>query len=216
MALETSGRLKVIIIQGRDLVIRDFKTSDPYVVVKLGKQSVSVNVLQNLNYLFRISSLERYHLIQLTIHILKQKARTKVISSNLNPVWNEELNFTMDTKHSAVLKFIVPQEMFDKDLFKRDDKMGRATFNLQPMQSASRLSKILGISGGETTLRKVVPGVDDCFQEEYSIRCVDGEVVQDVWLRLTGVESGEIQVRIIYVEDESVRSWATNCKREFC
>ncbi|KAG6573516.1 Protein C2-DOMAIN ABA-RELATED 11, partial [Cucurbita argyrosperma subsp. sororia] len=123
MAVETSGRLKVIIIQGRDLVIRDFKTSDPYVVVKLGKQ---------------------------------------------------------------------------------------------PMQSASRLSKILGISGGETTLRKVVPGMDDCFQEEYSIRCVDGEVVQDVWLRLTGVESGEIQVRIIYVEDESVRSWATNCKREFC
>ncbi|XP_022925329.1 protein C2-DOMAIN ABA-RELATED 11-like [Cucurbita moschata] len=178
MAVETSGRLKVIIIQGRDLVIRDFKTSDPYVVVKLGKQ----------------------------------KARTKVISSNLNPVWNEELNFTMDTKHSAVLKF----EMFDKDLFKRDDKMGRATFNLQPMQSASRLSKILGISGGETTLRKVVPGMDDCFQEEYSIRCVDGEVVQDVWLRLTGVESGEIQVRIIYVEDESVGSWATNCKREFC
>lgn len=46
MAAEPSGRLKVIIIQGKNLVIRDFRTSDPYVVVKLGTQ---VNVILNLN-----------------------------------------------------------------------------------------------------------------------------------------------------------------------
>lgn len=35
---EQLGILKVIVVQGKRLVIRDFKTSDPYVVVKLGNQ----------------------------------------------------------------------------------------------------------------------------------------------------------------------------------
>lgn len=33
------GLLKVIIVKGNDLAIRDFKSSDPYVVTKLGKQA---------------------------------------------------------------------------------------------------------------------------------------------------------------------------------
>lgn len=160
----------------------------------------------------------------MTILFPIQKAKTKVICSNLNPVWNEELNFTIGSEPIELLNFVSDfaislnrtisvfllqhlsrslraQEVYDKDLFKRDDKMGRASFNLQPMQSASRLRKILGMSAGETSLRKVVPGKDDCLKEEYCVRCVDGELVQDVWLRLRGVESGEIQVRIIYVEE---------------
>ena len=35
---ERLGILKVIVVQGKRLVIRDFKSSDPYVVVKLGNQ----------------------------------------------------------------------------------------------------------------------------------------------------------------------------------
>ncbi|XP_028228820.1 protein C2-DOMAIN ABA-RELATED 11-like isoform X3 [Glycine soja] len=35
---EQLGLLKVIVVQGKRLVIRDFKTSDPYVVLKLGNQ----------------------------------------------------------------------------------------------------------------------------------------------------------------------------------
>lgn len=30
--------LKVVVVQGKRLVIRDFKSSDPYVVLKLGNQ----------------------------------------------------------------------------------------------------------------------------------------------------------------------------------
>lgn len=35
---EQLGLLKVIVVQGKRLVIRDFKSSDPYVVLKLGNQ----------------------------------------------------------------------------------------------------------------------------------------------------------------------------------
>ncbi|KAB5519034.1 hypothetical protein DKX38_023353 [Salix brachista] len=58
---EQLGLLKVTVVKGRKLVIRDFKTSDPYVVVKLGNQT----------------------------------AKTKYINSCLNPVWNEELSFSL-------------------------------------------------------------------------------------------------------------------------
>ncbi|KAM5588947.1 hypothetical protein ABKV19_007084 [Rosa sericea] len=156
---ETSmGELKVTVVQGKRLVIRDFKSSDPYVVVKLGNQM----------------------------------AKTKVINSCLNPVWNEELSFC-PTEPVGVLNL----EVFDKDFLKTDDKMGHAHLSLQPIVSAARLGQILQVSSsGETTLRKVVPDSDNCLVRESTINCVDGEVVQSVWLRLCDVESGEIELKI--------------------
>ncbi|XP_020230748.1 protein C2-DOMAIN ABA-RELATED 11 [Cajanus cajan] len=151
--------LKVKIVQGKKLVIRDFKSSDPYVVVKLGNQT----------------------------------AKTKVINCCLNPVWNEELNFILtETEPLRVLNL----EVFDKDLWKADDKMGNTCINLQPLISASRLRDILKVFSGETTLRKVTPDSENCLARESSINCVNGEVVQNVWLRLRGVESGELQLTI--------------------
>lgn len=90
--------------------------------------------------------------------------------------------------------------MFDKDLLKTDDKMGRAHLSLQPLVSAARLRQILQNFPGETTLRKVVPDSDNCLLRESSITCVNGEVVQSVWLRLCEVESGEIELKIKLIE----------------
>ncbi|XP_004293406.1 PREDICTED: probable ADP-ribosylation factor GTPase-activating protein AGD13-like isoform 3 [Fragaria vesca subsp. vesca] len=152
------GLLKVTVVQGRRLVIRDFKSSDPYVVVKLGNQM----------------------------------AKTKVINSCLNPVWNEELTFN-PTEPIGVLNL----EVFDKDFLKTDDKMGHAHLSLQPIVSAARLGQILrASSSGETTLRKVVPDSDNCLVRDSTITGVDGGVVQSVWLRLCDVESGELELKI--------------------
>ncbi|KAG5516236.1 hypothetical protein RHGRI_037063 [Rhododendron griersonianum] len=165
---EPLGLLKVIVVQGKRLVVRDFKSSDPYVIVKLGNQT----------------------------------AKTRVISSCLNPVWNEELSFSL--KESAEILNLVsfyesrlnPVQVFDKDRFKADDKMGHAHLSLQPLISAARLRQILGVSSGETTLRKVIPDTDNCLAWDSTISCINGEVVQDVWLRLSDVESGEIELKI--------------------
>lgn len=42
---EELGMLKVVVVQGRRLVIRDFKSSDPYVVVQLGNQVIFLRPL---------------------------------------------------------------------------------------------------------------------------------------------------------------------------
>ncbi|XP_022716259.1 protein C2-DOMAIN ABA-RELATED 11-like isoform X2 [Durio zibethinus] len=126
---EMLGLLKVVVVQGKRLVIRDFKSSDPYVVVKLGDQ-----------------------------------------------------------------------EVFDKDRFKADDKMGHAYLNLQPLVSAARLRHVVRVSSGEMTLRKVVPDIDNCLVTDSCISCINGEVVQSAWLRLCAVESGEIELKVRLIE----------------
>ncbi|KAI4372320.1 hypothetical protein MLD38_010565 [Melastoma candidum] len=162
---EPLGLLKVTVVRGKGLVIRDFKSSDPYVVLKLANQI----------------------------------AKTKVISSCLNPTWNEEFSLRLT---GPVEELNLSLEVFDKDRFKADDKMGHARVNLQPLLSAARLRKILKVCSGETTtLRKVVPDGDNCLMRESSITCVNGEVIQDVWLRLCEVESGEIHLKIKLVDD---------------
>ncbi|KAH1054882.1 hypothetical protein J1N35_032947 [Gossypium stocksii] len=158
---ELLGLLKVVVVQGKRLVIRDFKSSDPYVIAKLGDQV----------------------------------AKTKVINSCLNPVWNEELTFSL-SEPVGVLNL----EVFDKDRFKADDKMGHAYLNLQPLVSAARLRHALRVSSGEMTLRKVVPDTDNCLVRESSISLINGEVVQSVWLRLCAVESGEIELKVRLIE----------------
>ncbi|KAL2593034.1 hypothetical protein GLYMA_12G119100v4 [Glycine max] len=158
------GLLKIIVMQGKRLVIQDFKTSDPYVVLKLGNQ-------------------------------------TKVINSCLNPVWNEELNFTL-TEPLGVLNLREREierereEVFDKDLLKVDDKMGNTFLNLQPIVSVARLRDILRVSSIETTLRKVIPDGENYLVRERNTNCVNGEVVQNVWLRLRGVKYGELELTI--------------------
>lgn len=151
------GILKVLVVQGKRLVVRDFKSSDPYVKIKLGDQI----------------------------------AKTKVINSNLNPVWNEELTFTLNEPVGTLYL-----EVFDKDRFKADDEMGYAHVNIQPLIAAARLKHILNVSSGETTLRKVIPNSDNCLARDSCISCVNSEIVQEVWLRLCGVESGEIELKL--------------------
>ncbi|CAJ1972459.1 unnamed protein product [Sphenostylis stenocarpa] len=44
---EQLGVLKIIVVQGKRLVIRDFKNSDPYVVLKLGNQTAKTKVINS-------------------------------------------------------------------------------------------------------------------------------------------------------------------------
>ncbi|RZC93194.1 hypothetical protein C5167_029170 [Papaver somniferum] len=161
---EKVGVLKVTVVQGKQLMIRDFRTSDPYVVFKLGNQVV----------------------------------KTKVINSCLNPVWNEELSLDV-TQSAGVLN----KEVFDKDRFKSDDKMGTAHLNLQQIASAARLKQVIKARPGESTkIRIILPGSDNSLVRESYVSCVNGEILQDVWLRLCGVESGELEMKLKWIEDQ--------------
>lgn len=152
------------IVNGKRLVIRDFTSSDPYVVVKVENQT----------------------------------AKTKVINSCLNPVWNEELTFSIKDPHSE-LKL----EVFDKDRFKSDDKMGHAFISLQPIISSSKLKRALQLTSGETKLRKVAPETDNCLLDDSFVTYTNSEIVQELRLRLCDVESGELTVTLKWFEQSA-------------
>ncbi|KAK1629810.1 hypothetical protein QYE76_004125 [Lolium multiflorum] len=112
------GVLKVVVASGTNLAIRDFTSSDPYVVVRLADKH----------------------------------AKTKVINSCLNPVWNEEMVFSIE-EPVGVIKF----EVFDRDRFKSDDKMGHAFLDLQRWLGRRSCGARSSSRREETKLRKVAP-----------------------------------------------------------
>ncbi|KAF0911770.1 hypothetical protein E2562_012278 [Oryza meyeriana var. granulata] len=158
------GVLKVVVASGTNLAVRDFTSSDPYVVVRFAGTN----------------------------------AKTKVINRCLNPVWNEEMSFSIE-EPAGVIKF----EVFDWDRFKYDDKMGHAFLELQPVAAAAKLRRALRLTTGETKLRKVAASVDNCLLCDSFVTYADGEVVLDSWLRLRDVESGELFVTVKWIEADA-------------
>lgn len=149
--IEFQGLLKVRVIKGTHLAVRDLKTSDPYVVVSVGHQTM----------------------------------KTRVINSNLNPIWNEELMLSVPCP-PLPLKV----QVFDKDLLSADDSMGDAEVDLQPLVSAARIHDGVKLTG-QVQVGKWLASNDNALVEDSVIYLKeDGHVVQGVSLKLKNVESG--------------------------
>ncbi|KAL7612382.1 protein C2-DOMAIN ABA-RELATED 4 [Lactuca sativa] len=153
------GLLRVHIHKGVNLAIRDLRSSDPYVIIRMGKQ----------------------------------KLKTRVVKKNLNPVWDEDLTL------SIVEPLPVKLEVYDRDLFSADDRMGDAEFDFTPFLEAVRMrlnSDILN----NTIITTVKPTRTNCLAEESYITWTDGRVVQNMVLRLRNVECGEIEIKLSWID----------------
>ncbi|ONK66664.1 uncharacterized protein A4U43_C06F10700 [Asparagus officinalis] len=152
------GLLRVRIKRGVTLAVRDVRSSDPFVVLRMGKQ----------------------------------KLKSRVIKSNVNPEWNEDLTLSVEDPTIPVRL-----EVYDKDRFSADDPMGNAEFNIQPFIEALKMKS--GLIPNGTILNKMTPNRHNCLAEESLIYLSDGEIVQDMVLRLKEVESGEVELRLEWV-----------------
>uniref|UniRef100_A0A0C9S773 TSA: Wollemia nobilis Ref_Wollemi_Transcript_9546_846 transcribed RNA sequence n=1 Tax=Wollemia nobilis TaxID=56998 RepID=A0A0C9S773_9CONI len=155
------GLLKVRVVKGRNMAVRDFSSSDPFVVVKLANQTV----------------------------------RTRVVKKNLNPVWDEELTLSVPDP-TPPLKL----QVLDKDTLSKDDKMGDAEIDLQPLVMAVRMQNVVSNSNSKTELRRLVASKDNCLVKDSCICYVNGQTVQDVCLRLQNVESGELELELKWID----------------
>lgn len=146
-------------MKGTNLAVRDVRTSDPYVILTLGKQTV----------------------------------KTRVISSNLNPVWNEELMLSVPLSSSSL-----KVQVFDKDTFSADDSMGDAEVAIQPLVSAASALGNTDISG-TIQIGKWLATSDNALLRDSVINLIEGRVKQDVFLKLQNVESGELDLELEWV-----------------
>lgn len=158
--VEFQGLLKVRVIRGTNLAVRDVLTSDPYVVLTVGQQTV----------------------------------KTHVVNSNLNPVWNEELMLSVPCPPPPL-----KVQVYDKDIFSRDDIMGVAEVDLQPLVSAARIHE--GIKGhGHMQIGKWLATTDNALTHDSIIWLTDdGEMKQELSLKLQNVECGELDLELEWV-----------------
>ncbi|KAJ8761151.1 hypothetical protein K2173_001207 [Erythroxylum novogranatense] len=153
------GLLRIHVNRGLNLAIRDARSSDPYLVVKMGKQ----------------------------------KLKTRVVKKNVNPEWNEDLTLLIIDPNLPI-----KIEVFDRDLFSRDDRMGDAEFDIRPFTEAVKMNKENLTQG--TVITRIQPNRENCVAEESHIIWADGKVVQNLWLRLQNVESGEVEFQLQWID----------------
>ncbi|XP_006346893.1 protein C2-DOMAIN ABA-RELATED 2-like isoform X2 [Solanum tuberosum] len=91
------------------------------------------------------------------------------------------------------------QQVYDKDTFSYDDKMGDAELDVVPFIDAVRMTRFKNIPNG-VILSRIMPNRQNCYSEESCIVYENGKVVQNVFLRLRNVECGEIQLQLQWID----------------
>lgn len=160
------GLLRVRVKRGINLAVRDVRSSDPYVVIRMGKQ----------------------------------KLKTRVVKKDVNPHWNEDLTLSVADPNLPV-KLIV----YDHDLFTKDDKMGEAEFDIRPFIETLKMN-LAGLPNG-TVITRTQPSRQNCLSEDSCIVYSDGNVVQDLFLRLKNVECGELEIQLQWITLPSTRGF---------
>ncbi|KAK4773759.1 hypothetical protein SAY87_028778 [Trapa incisa] len=122
-----------------------------------------------------------------------QKLKTRVIKKNCNPEWNEELTFSV-TDPSLPIKLTV----YDKDRFTKDDKMGEAEIDIRPYLECIEMR--LENLPTPTTIRRFYPGKDNCLADESAVVWQNGQILQDLTVRLRNVQTGEVELQLYWIE----------------
>ncbi|CAN1851170.1 Protein C2-DOMAIN ABA-RELATED 4 [Linum perenne] len=122
-----------------------------------------------------------------------QKLKTRVVKKNVNPEWNETLTLSV-TDPNLPVKI----EVYDWDLFSRDDLLGNAEFEIGSFVEAVRM-KLKALPSG-TIITKVHPSRTNDLSEESNVVWVNDEVVQTLFLRLRNVECGEVELELRWID----------------
>ncbi|XP_031110439.1 protein C2-DOMAIN ABA-RELATED 1-like [Ipomoea triloba] len=156
------GLLRIHIHRGVNLAVRDVSTSDPYVIVRMGKQ----------------------------------KLKTKVVKKTVNPEWNEELTLSISDPNLPI-----KLQVYDKDTFSLDDKMGDAEFHITPFLEAVKNLKMSSqnIPSG-SIITRVESCRTNCLSEASNIMWENDKVVQKMVVRLQNVERGEVELELNWID----------------
>ncbi|KAJ0239406.1 C2 domain-containing protein [Hirschfeldia incana] len=120
----------------------------------------------------------------------QQTAKSTVMKSNLNPVWNEELMLSVPRDCGSV-----KLQVFDYDTFSADDIMGEAGIDIQPLITSAMAFGDPEMFG-DMQIGKWLKSRDNALIEDSIINITDGKVKQEVHIKLQNVESGELELEL--------------------
>jgi len=90
------------------------------------------------------------------------------------------------------------QTVYDKDTFTVDDKMGEAEVEFIPLLKCKKMG-LKNLPNG-CAVKRIQPNRSNCLAEESSCIWKDGDIVQQMILRLKNVEKGELLLEIAWVD----------------
>ncbi|XP_029128426.1 protein C2-DOMAIN ABA-RELATED 9 isoform X2 [Cajanus cajan] len=122
--------------------------------------------------------------------------KTHVVKNNCNPEWDE--NLTLSIKD---VKTPIHLNVYDKDTFSGDDRMGEADIDLKPYVECLQmeLNKLIQQRNG-FSIKRIQPDETNCLAEESNCIWQDGNIIQEMVLRLKNVETGELYVEIEWID----------------
>ncbi|XP_058728471.1 protein C2-DOMAIN ABA-RELATED 7-like [Vicia villosa] len=154
---------------------------------------IKIRIKRGINLAIRDSiSSDPYVIVNMGEQL--QKLKTSVVKNNCNPEWNEELTLSIKDVHTPI-----HLQVFDKDTFSIDDKIGDAEIDLKPYANAVQMKLDDTVSDG-CVIKRIQANRTNCLAEESSCIWKDGKVIQEMVLRLRNVESGELVVDIQWVD----------------
>ncbi|KAL8154328.1 hypothetical protein V2J09_012088, partial [Rumex salicifolius] len=122
--------------------------------------------------------------------ILSLGHQTRVVKSNLNPVWNEKLMLSIPD-HVPPLKLLV----YDKDTFSTDDFMGDAEIDIQPLVTAAKAYERTTLENS-SELGIWMASRDNTLVKDSTINLIDGKVKQEMSIKLQNVERGILDLEL--------------------
>ncbi|KAF8098734.1 hypothetical protein N665_0259s0005 [Sinapis alba] len=147
-----------------------------------------VHVKRGINLAIRDSTTSDPYVV---VTLGTQKVKTRVINSNCNPVWDEQLALTIKDVTDPIRMTV-----YDKDRFSGDDKMGDAEIDMRPFLEAHQMELDFQKIPNGCAIKRIRPGRTNCLAEESSITWSNGKIIQDMILRLRNVECGELEIML--------------------
>ncbi|MBA0865813.1 hypothetical protein Goshw_015660 [Gossypium schwendimanii] len=183
--VEFVGLIKVNVVKGTNLAVRDMLSSDPYVILALGHQSVKTRVIKNnLNPVWNES---------LMLSIPENIPPLRVVSLILKKE-KENVKFNCPGFRKTISEFCM-QIVYDKDTFTTDDFMGDAEIDIQPLVLAAKAYEKSEIHES-MQVGKCVANRDNNFLKDGIINLADGKVKQEISFRLQNVERGILEIEL--------------------
>ncbi|CAM8978863.1 unnamed protein product [Rhodiola kirilowii] len=124
-----------------------------------------------------------------------KKLKTRVVRSNCNPEWNDELTLCASDLHLPILL-----EVYDEDHFTKDDQIGEANIDIKPYIECLKNKSPNDPSEDGTVISTVQMSNHNCLAKESRIVWKSGKLVQDMTLRLKNAESGEVDIQIEWID----------------
>ncbi|XP_027361919.1 protein C2-DOMAIN ABA-RELATED 9-like [Abrus precatorius] len=127
------------------------------------------------------------------VNVAEQKLKTRVMKNNCNPEWDEELTLSIKDVNTPIHLTV-----YDKDTFTVDDKMGEADIDLKPYLQCFQVG-LNNLPNG-SIVKRIQPNRTNCLAEESICVWQNGNIIQEMILRLRNVERGELVAEIEWID----------------